>query len=83
VGEWLGSRSGSYAPGEIVPGKDRTGDWVGPRPCVEVAAVVIVVGSGYGLDDRGSIRGTGNCGIFLFDTAVSRPAVRPTQPPIQ
>jgi len=34
----------------------------------------------YGLDDRVSIPGRGNCEIFLF-TTTSRPALRPTQSP--
>jgi hypothetical protein len=37
---------------------------------------------GYGLDNRGSISGRGNDGIFLFTTP-SRPALGPTQPPNQ
>jgi hypothetical protein len=36
--------------------------------------------TGYGLDDRGSIPRRGK--IFLFSVA-SRPALRPTQPPVQ
>jgi hypothetical protein len=35
---------------------------------------------GYGLDDRGSILGSSNEGTFLHG---SRPALGPTQPPIQ
>jgi len=38
---------------------------------------------GYGLDDRGSIPGRGNNGIFLSSLPPYRPALRPTQPPIQ
>jgi hypothetical protein len=37
---------------------------------------------GYGLDDRGSIPGRVWLGIFLSATA-SRPALEPTQPPVQ
>jgi hypothetical protein len=37
----------------------------------------------YGLDDRGSISGRGNDGILFLLTTASRPALRPTQPPIQ
>jgi hypothetical protein len=37
---------------------------------------------GYGLGDRGSILGRGNDSMFLLAIA-SRPALRPTQPPIQ
>jgi hypothetical protein len=36
--------------------------------------------SDYGLDDRGSIPGRGN---GLFHRHVFRPALRPTQPPVQ
>jgi hypothetical protein len=36
----------------------------------------------YGLDDR-EFESRQGLGIFLFSTAVFRPALRPTQPPIQ
>jgi hypothetical protein len=38
---------------------------------------------GYGLDDRGSIPGEANDGIYFLFATASRPALGPTQPPIQ
>jgi hypothetical protein len=41
------------------------------------------IATGYGLNERGlRVRFSARTGIFLFSTA-SRPALRPTQPPIQ
>jgi hypothetical protein len=41
------------------------------------------IATGYGLDDRMiGIRFSARAGNFLFDT-ISRPAVGPTEPPIQ
>jgi hypothetical protein len=40
------------------------------------------IATGYKLDGRGSIPGTGKWLFFLLST-VSRPQLRPTQPPIQ
>jgi len=42
-----------------------------------------VVSIGYGLHDRGSIPYRSNDGIFLSSPTASKPALGPTQPPIQ
>jgi hypothetical protein len=57
----------------------RTSSFLGPNISSQDSSVGIP--TDYGLRDRGSNPG-GGLGIFLFNT-VSRPALRPTQPPIQ